>query len=171
MCADWLQYGADLSGERLEVLRLSATKHGPLAEIVDRCISQIREMPLVELDPVNAVVGEPEEEEGEDKGKGAASGKGKAAAEETVLSRIVGRLKDILVAGIGLPARGATAKLIVTLVTIRGDMLKPYAMILMRALQVRARARLCLVFLALLFSWVPLCIFVSIVVCHSAKAF
>jgi hypothetical protein len=118
------QYGTDLDPQKLEFLRISATKNGPLAEVLDACSTQLREMPLAELDPGAA-------EEDDD-----APEKGKKKGPDTLLSLLVGRLREIIVSGIGLPTRGACARFICGLCIARSEALKPHALQLIRALQV-----------------------------------
>ena len=124
--ADTGQYGKGLDPQKLEAMRISATRHGPLADILDACMRQLNEMPLIELDPISFALQTDGDKE---------DTKTAQSTEKTVLGSIVLRLKECLLSGIGLPTRGATARFINTLATMRPDCIKPHAMVLMRALQ------------------------------------
>jgi hypothetical protein len=136
-------YGRDLDGEKLEMIRLAAASASPFADIVDRCLVQLREMPLAELDPQQlTLAADAEAGEGDDAPKAGIKrerpdeeAKGKTKAPSGILGQLVEKLRALIRTGLGLPTRGGTARLVSRLVTELGDRMKPHAMMLCRTLQ------------------------------------
>lgn len=158
-------FGQGLSGEALEGARIAATRSGPLGDVIDRAMGQLRDMTPAEIAacvPLAAApAGGAEAKPSTGAGAGASStpmevegegGYGDADAEAapapakkrkaggdpdappTLLPAICDRLKGLIRSGVGLPSRGATARLVCSLATSVGALLTPQAAGLLKTL-------------------------------------
>lgn len=119
--------GGDIDPVKVEVMRVHAACEGPLYEMVEACVKQIRSMPLIELVPDSVPAGAAPTE--------SITSASAAATVVSVMQRVCETVASLIRGGVGLPTRAVACRTCVKLCTDRPDAVKPYAHTLMRALQ------------------------------------